>query len=85
LVIDYLIQQQTPVVREPSHAQTSEAEMVINYTEFPPSKPDAWPPIRPNSARFGRFVYHQTRDIVRAVSQHVTIGRDTRDGLPLDR
>jgi hypothetical protein len=70
------------VVREPSHAER--AEMVIDYTELPPSKPEAWPPIRPNSARLGRFIYHQTRDIVRAVSQHVTVGRDTRNGQPLD-
>ena len=68
------------VVRETSHA-----EMVIDYTEIPPRRPDAWPPIQPNSARFGRFIYYQTRDIVRAVSEHVTIGRDTRNGRPLDR
>jgi hypothetical protein len=68
------------VVRETSHP-----EMVIDYTEIPPGKPDAWPPIRPNSARLGRFVYYQTRDVVRAVSEHVTIGRDTRNGQPLDR
>ncbi len=70
------------VVREPSLAEL--AEMVIDYTELPPRKPDAWPSIRPNSARFGRFIYFQTRDIVRAVSQHVTVGRDTRNGQPLD-
>lgn len=67
------------VVREPS-----DAEMVIDYTELPPRKPAAWPPIKPNSARLGRFIYYQTRDIVRAVSEHVTIGRDTREGKLLD-
>jgi hypothetical protein len=64
--------------------ETRDPEMVIDYTEVPPRKPDAWPPILPNSARLGRFVYYQTRDIVRAVSEHVTIGRATRDGRPLD-
>lgn len=70
------------VVREPSDAE--QAEMAIDYTELPPRKPDAWPPIRPNSSRLGRFIYYQTRDIVRAVSEHVTIGRDTRNGQPLN-
>ena len=68
------------VVRE-----TRNPEMVIDYTQIPPRKPDKWPPILPNSARFGRFVYYQTRDIVRAVSEHVTVGRDTRNGRSLDR
>ena len=63
----------------------SQFEMVIDYTALPPRKPDAWPPILPNSARLGRLVYYQTRDIVRAVSEHVTIGHDTRNGQPLDR
>lgn len=64
--------------------ETRQPELFIDYTETPPGKPDAWPPILPNSARFGRFVYHQTRDVVRAVSEHVTVGRDTRNGQALD-
>jgi hypothetical protein len=64
--------------------QTSPYEVTIDYTKLPPAKPSAWPAIKPNSARLGRFVYDGTRDVMRAVSEHVTIGRDTRDGQPLD-
>ena len=63
---------------------TGQPELVIDYTTLPPRKPDAWPPILPNSVRLGRFIYYQTRDVVRAVSEHVTVGRDTRNGEPLD-
>jgi len=62
----------------------SQPELVIDYTALPPRKPDAWPPILPNSVRLGRVIYYQTRDVVRAVSEHVTVGRDTRNGTPLD-
>jgi hypothetical protein len=64
--------------------QTSPYEVTIDYAKLPPSKPSQWPAIKPNSARLGRFVYYGTRDVMRAVSEHVTIGRDTRDGQPLD-
>jgi hypothetical protein len=59
-------------------------ELAIDYTALPPRKPAMWPPILPNSVRLGRLIYYQTRDVVRAVSEHVTVGRDTRDGKPLD-
>jgi hypothetical protein len=64
--------------------QASEFEVVIDYYVVPPAKPASWPPILPNSARLSRFVYYQTRDFMRGVSQHVTIGRATREGKPLD-
>ncbi|MCI0644227.1 MAG: hypothetical protein L0332_12595 [Chloroflexi bacterium] len=61
-----------------------ELEVVIDYTLVPPDRPASWPPIRPNSAGLSRFIYYQTRDFMRGVSQHVTIGRATRQGQPLD-
>ena len=64
--------------------QTSPYEVTIDYAKLPPTKPRSWPAIKPNSARLGRYVYYGTRDVVRAVSAHVSIGRDTRDGQPLD-
>jgi hypothetical protein len=64
--------------------QTSPYEVTIDYANLPPAKPATWPAIKPNSARLGRLVYDGTRDVLRAVSEHVTIGRDTRDGQPLD-
>ena len=35
-------------------------------------------------ARLARFIYHRTRDFMRGVSEHVTIGRATREGKPMD-
>jgi hypothetical protein len=64
--------------------QASEFEVVIDYYAVPPAKPVSWPPILSNSARLSRFVYYQTRDFMRGVSRHVTIGRATREGKPLD-
>jgi hypothetical protein len=64
--------------------QASGAEVVIDYCEVPARKPAEWPPVLPNSARLSRFIYYRTRDYMRGVSQHVTIGRATRDGKPMD-
>ncbi|MGH7857262.1 MAG: hypothetical protein ACREQY_08000 [Candidatus Binatia bacterium] len=64
--------------------QENEREVMIDYCEVPPSKPDGWPTILPNSARLSRFIYYRTRDLMRGVSRHVTIGRATREGKPMD-
>lgn len=64
--------------------QASELEVVIDYCEIPPRKPESWPAILPNSARLSRFIYHRTRDFMRGVSRHVSIGRATREGKPMD-
>jgi hypothetical protein len=62
----------------------SDLEVVIDYCEVPPRKPPQWPRILPNSSRLSRFIYHRTRDFMRGVSTHVSIGRATRDGKPMD-
>jgi hypothetical protein len=59
-------------------------EVVIDYCEVPPRTPPQWPPILPNSARLSRFIYYRTRDFMRGVSTHVSIGRATREGKPMD-
>jgi hypothetical protein len=64
--------------------QASELEVVIDYCGLPPCKPADWPPILPNSARLSRFIYYRTRDLMRGVSAHVSIGRATREGKPMD-
>jgi hypothetical protein len=64
--------------------QGSHDEVEIDYSHIPPVKPADWPPIRPNSARLGRFIYYRTLDLLRGVSEHVAIGRVTRDGRPMD-
>ena len=48
---------------------TSPQEVVFDYATVPPSKLAAWPQIRLNSERLGRFVYYRTRDTVRGVSR----------------
>lgn len=57
-----------------------EGELLIDYLRTPPRKPDGWPEIIPNSARLSRFVYYGTQDVLRGVSEHVSIGRATRGG-----
>ncbi|MGO9833909.1 MAG: hypothetical protein ACLP1X_06820 [Polyangiaceae bacterium] len=47
----------------------------IDYTMIPKEKPDAWPPIEPNSVRLGRFVYYGMVDVMHGISSHVSIGR----------
>jgi hypothetical protein len=59
-------------------------EVLIDYLAVPPRKPQGWPEILPNSARLSRLVYYKTQDILRGVSRHVTIGRATREGRPMD-
>jgi hypothetical protein len=61
-----------------SHPSTESGEVDIDYTMQPKEKPDAWPEIIPNSARFGRFVYYGTVDVMRGISTHVSIGRARR-------
>jgi hypothetical protein len=60
-------------------------EVVIDYHDVPEGTPPAsWPKVLPNSARLSRFVYYRTRDFMRGVSKHVTIGRASRDDTPMD-
>jgi len=61
--------------------KNSEAgEVLVDYYEVPPNKPESWPPILDNSARLSRFIYYHTRDYLRGVSKNVSIGRATRNG-----
>jgi hypothetical protein len=62
----------------------ADGEVLIDYTELPTGKPDAWPPIRPNSAGLSRFIYNGTKDTMRGVSAHVSIGRAARNGKVMD-
>jgi hypothetical protein len=58
-----------------THPSTDEGEVDIDYTQIPNEKPEAWPPILPNSARLGRFVYYGMVDVMRGISKNVSIGR----------
>ncbi len=59
-------------------------DVVIDYTKLPPGKMPGWPPIIRNDRRLSRFVYSGTKDVVRKVSTHVTIGRAFKKGKALD-
>jgi hypothetical protein len=60
------------------------SDLLIDYARVPSERPSAWPPIIPNSARLGRFVYYGTNDLVRRVSRGVSIGRARKGERPID-
>jgi len=59
-------------------------EVVIDYYEVPSRKPESWPTILPNSAKLSRFVYFHTRDYMRGVSKHVSIGKASKNDKPMN-
>lgn len=59
-------------------------EIMVDYLRLPAKNLPGWPPILPNTARLSRFVYNGTQDILRGVSKHVSIGRATKGGKPMD-
>jgi len=59
-------------------------EVLIDYTRLPKDKAPGWPDIIPNHERLSRFVYNGMIDALRAVSQHVTIGRAIKHGKVQD-
>ena len=49
--------------------------IVVDYFQTPDGPvPAGWPEVVPSSKGLSRFVYHRTRDFLRRVSTHVTIG-----------
>lgn len=59
-------------------------EVLVDYTQYPPKPHLGGPPILSNAARLSRFVFNNTKDRVRAVSKHVSIGRAWRGTQRLD-
>jgi len=57
-----------------------DSEVLVDYLQLPPAKLPHWPTILPNSSRLSRFVYNGTQDVLRGVSQHVSIGRAMKAG-----
>jgi hypothetical protein len=55
-----------------------QGEILIDYTRAPPHFPKGAPKFLPNDARLSFFVYNRTRDVLRGVSKHVSIGRAWR-------
>jgi len=59
--------------------------VVVDYFQVPDGAvADGWPAVVANDWRLQRFVYHQTRDFLRRVSHHVSIGAAFKRERPLD-
>jgi hypothetical protein len=59
-------------------------EVLVDYTLTPPRRPEAWPPITHKYDKLSRFVFFGTQDVLRGVSEHVSIGRARRQGRWMD-
>ncbi len=59
--------------------------VVVDYFQIPDGPvPDGWPAVVPNTKGLQTFVYHRTRDFMRRVSAHVTIGAAYKVETALD-
>jgi hypothetical protein len=59
--------------------------VVVDYFEVPDTGVvNGWPRVVPNGHGLQRFVYHQTRDFLRVVSGHVSIGAAFKRDRPMD-
>ena len=66
------------------HPAETEGEVDIDYLRVLGEKPASWPPIRGNDGGFGSLVYGGMVDVMRGVSQHVSIGRARKKGKFMD-
>lgn len=59
--------------------------VVVDYFQVPDGAvAEGWPKVVPNTRGLQVFVYHKTRDFMRRVSAHVTIGAAYKVEKPLD-
>ncbi len=58
-------------------------EIAFDYTRLPELCLPKWPKIKSNDSGFSVFVYRGLIDVMRRVSDHVTVGRAFRGGKPL--
>lgn len=66
-------------------AQRAHGGVMVDYCRVPEGAVvDGWPRIVLNSKGLQRFVYDQTRDFLRRVSTHVSIGAAFKRDEPLD-
>ncbi len=60
--------------------------VVVDYLRVPDGKvPAGWPKVVPNTVGLQRFVYFRTRDFMRRVSAHMSIGRAAEQRAKGDR
>jgi len=57
-------------------------EVLIDYARTPPRTTPTWPPLAPASARLGTLVWGGLTDVLRKVSEHVSVGKAFRHGKP---
>jgi hypothetical protein len=74
------------VARDNAHAEWAErGGVVVDYWKVPDGRVAVgWPRIIPNEQGLQRNVYAHTRDFLRRLSAHVTIGMATKDDQPID-
>ena len=61
---------------DPKDTWHDPSDLVIDYFMVPEDEVvDGWPKVIPNHKRLQMFVYKHTRDFMRRVSEHVTIGK----------
>jgi len=66
-------------------AWSARGAVVVDYYQVPDGPVvDGWPRIVANDWRLQRLVYHETRDFMRRVSTHVSIGAAYKRERPLD-
>ena len=66
-------------------AWESRGSVVVDYFEVPNTEVvDGWPQVVPNHKGLQVLVYHKTRDFMRKVSEHVTIGAAYKKEKSLD-
>lgn len=66
-------------------AWTARGAVVVDYFQVPDGEVAAgWPRVVDNHWRLQRFVYDQTRDFMRRVSAHVSVGAAFKRERPLD-
>ena len=66
-------------------AWESRGPVVVDYFQVPDGEvASGWPEIHANDWRLQRFVYNETRDFMRRVSKHVSIGAAYKREKPLD-
>jgi len=70
------------VIHPPERKDALEGELDIDYYKVPPAKPESWPPIKPNESltSLSPIIYAKMIDVMRGISEHVSIGRAIRGG-----
>lgn len=58
-------------------------EVLFDYAALPEGVPPGWPPLRSNARGLSYFVFRELRDVVRAVSRSLLVGRAYRGTKPL--